>query len=238
MTGHTRRAAVAVAVVLAGCAGSDASTVTTTDDPAPSSTVASPATEADPAPSTDPPPAAAPPTDTVTVAPPPSEGDTIELTGPAVVDEPAIGVVRPEGFTTATVRITEADGTTCDVCMWLADDPAERARGLMGVTDLGVPVGMAFVFQEPTDGEFYMFRTVTPLSIAWFGGDGALVSTTEMEPCLDAQSANCPRYGPAGSYQLAIEVFAGGLTDLGIGPGAQAVLVTGTEAGACLLADG
>ena len=81
------------------------------------------------------------------------------------------------GDPASPVEITKADGEVCEVCMWLADSADERGRGLMGVTSLGTPEGMAFVWEQPTAGAFLMFQTVTPLSIAWFGDDGALVST-------------------------------------------------------------
>jgi uncharacterized membrane protein (UPF0127 family) len=143
--------------------------------------------------------------------------------------------VQPDGFTTATVRITKADGEVCDVCMWLADDAVERGRGLMGVTDLGRPVGMAFVFAEPREGAFYMFGTPTPLSIAWFAPDGVFVSTSDMEPCT-TEADSCERFFAAGEYKLAIEVFEGGLTGLGIGPGATAEVLAGTESSDCVVA--
>jgi len=154
----------------------------------------------------------------------------------AVVEPPSDGGQRPEGFTTVTARITDAAGENCDVCMWLADTGDERSRGLMGVTHLGDAVGMAFVFEEPFLGSFYMFQTPTPLSIAWFGSDGGIVGTAEMEPCLDTPVGECPLYAPGDEYDLAIETFAGGLEPLGIGPGARAVLLEGTESDECLLA--
>ena len=77
--------------------------------------------------------------------------------------------VQPAGFTTAMIEVTKVDGTVCELCMWLADTGDERGRGLKGVTSLGTPEGMAFVWNEPTTGSFFMFQTVTPLSIAWFG---------------------------------------------------------------------
>ena len=61
---------------------------------------------------------------------------------------------QPEGFSTMMAQITEADGEICEVCVWLADTSDERARGLMGVTDLGDAVGMVFRFEEPIDGSF------------------------------------------------------------------------------------
>jgi uncharacterized membrane protein (UPF0127 family) len=143
--------------------------------------------------------------------------------------------VQPEGFTTVTARITEMDGEVCEVCVWLADTPEERGRGLMGVTDLGDAVGMVFRFEEPLVGSFYMFQTPTPLSIAWFAPGGDHVSSTDMAPCRAAEAGDCPLYSPGLEYDLAIEVFEGGLDDLGVGPGARLELLAGTEAERCLL---
>lgn len=143
--------------------------------------------------------------------------------------------VEPEGFTTITARITETDGDVCEVCVWLADSPDERARGLMGVTSLGDAVGMAFRFDEPTNGAFYMFQTPTPLSIAWFSSDGAHVTSTDMVPCLDLAAGDCPLYSPGADYEVALEVFATGLEPLGIGPGARLELLDGTESDHCPL---
>ena len=143
---------------------------------------------------------------------------------------------QPEGFSTMMAQITEADGEVCEVCVWLADTSEERARGLMEVTDLGDAVGMVFRFEEPTDGSFYMFQTPTPLSIAWFAPDGTHVGSADMAPCLDTPAGECPLYSPGAEYDLALEVFEGGLADLGVGDGSQLALIDGTEADGCPLA--
>lgn len=142
---------------------------------------------------------------------------------------------QPEGFTTVTARITEVNGDVCEVCMWLADNAEERGRGLMGVTGLGDAVGMVFKFEEPTVGSFYMFQTPTPLSIAWFAPGGDHVGSADMAPCLDTPAGECPLYSPGAEYDLALEVFEGGLDDLGVGPGARLELLEGTEAERCPL---
>jgi uncharacterized membrane protein (UPF0127 family) len=144
--------------------------------------------------------------------------------------------VQPEGFTTVRARITEPDGEVCEVCLWLADDPAERGRGLMGVTDLGDAVGMAFRFDEPTAGSFYMFQTPSPLSIAWFSPDGSHVGSADMDPCLDTPAGECPLYSPGAEYDLAIEVFEGGLEPLGLVEGSSVELIEGSEAERCPVA--
>ena len=143
--------------------------------------------------------------------------------------------ILPEGFSTAVVQITKADGTVCEVCMWLADSPEERGRGLMGVTSLGTPEAMAFVWEQPTSGAFFMFQTVTPLSIAWFAGNGALVAIDDMDPCVSESSSECERFPAGGDYVLAIEVFQGDLASVGITSGATARLLPNTEAANCPL---
>jgi uncharacterized membrane protein (UPF0127 family) len=174
---------------------------------------------------------------TSTTTSPLSESAT-EQTGQSTPDStdaaPDLGVV-PEGFTTAMVEITKADGEVWDMCMWRADSAAERGQGLMGVTSLGASEGMAFVWEQPTSGAFFMFQTVTPLSIAWFDAGGSLVSTVDMEPCLSENSSECERFRAGGTYVLAIEVFQGDLASIGITDDATARLLLGTEAIDCPL---
>jgi uncharacterized membrane protein (UPF0127 family) len=163
-----------------------------------------------------------------TSVPPP--GDPTTTLAPPVS---APGDGQPVGFTTVAARITAADGEVCEVCLWLADTAEERARGLMDVTTLGAADGMVFVFEEQTFGAFYMFDTPTPLSIAWFDEAGPLVGTADMAPCLDTPAGECPLYSPGAPYRYALEVFAGGLEEIGVGPGATFELVPGTEADRC-----
>jgi hypothetical protein len=198
---------VVIAAALAGCA--DDTTTSETDKGSPAATTA--ATE----------------TTAPTSPPSPTAPDATTDDSTAVVGQ------QPEGFTTIQARITKADGEVCEVCLWLADDGEERGRGLMGVTDLGDAVGMAFVFEEATAGSFYMFQTPSPLSIAWFSPDGNHVGSADMEPCLDLPAGDCPLYSPDASYDLAIEVFDGGLEPLGLGPGSRVELIDGTEADSC-----
>jgi len=93
----------------------------------------------------------------------------------------------------------------------VADDAAERARGLMGVADLGGLRGMLFVFPEESSTGFWMKDTVLALDVAFFAGDGSLVDLLEMVPC---EADPCPVYRPAGSFRYALEVPAGGFAEV------------------------
>jgi len=175
-------------------------------------------------------------TDGSSDAPPAVDPAPNASTGAPTVVSIAPEAVEPEGFTTITARITDADGEVCEVCLWLADDGDERGRGLMGVTDLGDAAGMAFRFDDERTGSFFMFQTPTPLSIAWFGADGGFVGTADMDPCFDTSAGDCPLYSPDRAYALAIEVFEGGLDSLGVGPGSSVELIEGSEADRCPVA--
>src|SRR5438552_3870175 len=112
------------------------------------------------------------------------------------------------GFGETGFSVTDASGTR-QFCGALAGTDAQRARGLMGRSDLGGYDAMVFQFAQTTTEPFSMRNTRTPLSIAWFDGGGRFVSATDMEPCPDR--AGCPEYAAARPYQWAVEVRRGGL---------------------------
>ncbi|HEY6533185.1 MAG TPA: DUF192 domain-containing protein [Acidimicrobiales bacterium] len=144
-----------------------------------------------------------------------SEGST----GPTTTSGPASELVAPEGFNTITLVVTRPDGTTEELCLWLADTSALRAQGLMGVTDpeLGGAAGMVFSFPEDASGAFWMRNTLLQLSIAWYDGQGRFVSDADMDPCpADTVDEACPRFAADGPYRYAIETPKGGLADLGL----------------------
>lgn len=125
-------------------------------------------------------------------------------------------------FTTVAVEVSPGDGMAsvqAALCALLADTDAERARGLMEVEDLDGYDGMLFRFADDTTARFHMADTRIPLSIAWFDAAGHFVSSAEMPPCPDGEE--CPTYGPDRPYRLALEVPAGDLADMGIGPGSR-----------------
>ena len=65
---------------------------------------------------------------------------------------------------------------------YVADDPAEREQGLMGVTELGPDEGMVFVYPAPSARYFWMKDTPLPLSIAFCDATGKVVTLADMAP--------------------------------------------------------
>jgi uncharacterized protein len=88
----------------------------------------------------------------------------------------------------------------------VADDDAERERGLMERTELDPDAGMIFVYSNDVSGAFWMKNTLIPLSIAFYAGDGRIVKILDMEPCREDP---CPLYYPGVPYRGALEVNQG-----------------------------
>jgi uncharacterized protein len=98
----------------------------------------------------------------------------------------------------------------------VADDEDERARGLMGRTDLDGGAGMVFLFPEDTRGAFWMKDTLIPLSIAFYNADGRILRILDMEPCREDP---CPVYDPGVAYRGALEVNRGAFERWGVREG-------------------
>jgi uncharacterized membrane protein (UPF0127 family) len=96
----------------------------------------------------------------------------------------------------------------------LADDPGERAQGLMGVEQMGDLDGMLFVFSQEALGGFWMKGTLIPLDIAFFDDDRTLVDVLSMVPCT---ADPCPSYVPEAPYAWALETPTGTLAPLPAG---------------------
>lgn len=136
----------------------------------------------------------------------------------------AEGAMTPDGFERRVATVVDVTGTPCDLCLWVADTSALRSRGMMGVTDMGAADAMAFVYDDPTTGRFWMKDTPMALSIAFFGGDGSYLDAFDMEPCVAEDSDDCRRYDTPAGFTVAVEAPRGGLPALGIAAGATLVL--------------
>jgi uncharacterized membrane protein (UPF0127 family) len=130
---------------------------------------------------------------------------------PSTPAPPTSSPVAPEGFELVQARVTAADGEVCELCVWLADQPELRRRGLMGVTDLGDGAAMAFVYPRPTTTSFWMRDTLLPLSIAFFDADGSFLDSFDMTPCT---TRTCPNYPTPPQFTVALEVPQGRLGEL------------------------
>lgn len=100
----------------------------------------------------------------------------------------------------------------------IADDPGERAHGLMERDHLPADAGMLFVYQQrqPPGGSFWMYRTRIPLAVAFLGADGEIRAIHRMPPCASEDAAECPSYAAGVPFHAALEVNAGYFETRGI----------------------
>ena len=98
----------------------------------------------------------------------------------------------------------------------IADNPAERRKGLMYREELKDNHGMLFIFEAERKLYFWMKNTIIPLDIIFFDADKSYVSDTTMTPCKKDPCRNYQSDGPA---QYALEVSAGFVEKYGVGRG-------------------
>lgn len=155
------------------------------------------------------------------VTAPGSDAPSITFTT-SVPPSSTTSAVYPEGFTTAAAVATAPDGSTCELCVWLADTGDRRSRGLMFVTDLGPADAMAFRYPQPHSGSFWMKNTLLPLSIVFYSPDGVFMEAFDMAPCT---SDPCPSYRTPSGFLVAVEVPQGALDELGLVAGSTLELL-------------
>jgi uncharacterized protein len=123
---------------------------------------------------------------------------------------PSTTAPESEASQTPTVIITNSEGETVEVGVEIADNDAERQRGLMERTALAENAGMLFVFEREKPLAFWMKNTLIPLSVAYIDSNGRIVDIQDMEPLDETThpSAEPGRY--------ALEVNQGFFAERGI----------------------
>lgn len=102
-------------------------------------------------------------------------------------------VMGLEGFDTSVVEI---GGETLNVA--IAETLDQRSQGLMGLESLPDGIdGMLFVYDTPGPRSFHMKNTFIPLDVWWFDGEGFLIGSGRMEPCLNDPCVDYRSPGPA-----------------------------------------
>jgi uncharacterized protein len=96
----------------------------------------------------------------------------------------------------------------------VADNDAERAKGLMYRKDLAEGRGMLFDFHRDQEVSFWMQNTYIPLDMIFIRGDGRILRIEENTEPLSTRLI--PSRGPV---RAVLEVIGGSARKLGIAPG-------------------
>jgi uncharacterized protein len=96
----------------------------------------------------------------------------------------------------------------------IADNDADRAKGLMYRKDLPQGQGMLFDFHREQEVSFWMQNTYIPLDMVFIRGDGRILRIAENTEPLSTQLI--PSGGPV---RAVLEVIGGTTRKLGIAPG-------------------
>lgn len=92
----------------------------------------------------------------------------------------------------------------------IADNPQERAHGLMGRRRLDVGRGMLFVYSDSFLPSFWMKNTLIPLDMIFIDKIGFIRTIREKAPpCPPELGNDCPQYTPDVPVQYVLEVPGG-----------------------------
>ena len=109
-----------------------------------------------------------------------------------------------------------------ELLLEVADDDQERATGLMRRESVPPGTGMVFLYDQPSEGRFYMYDVPIPLR-AVFVRDGRVVYSVLMPPCEKGVApGDCPTYGPDEPFDTVVETAPETLPD--VRPGDRLVL--------------
>jgi len=107
----------------------------------------------------------------------------------------------------------------------VADDDAERMRGLMFRDSMAADRGMLFVHEREEPQAYWMKNTKIPLDILYFDSSRRLVSAQKRVPPCSAGD-RCPPYPSEGNVLYVLELNAGTADAIGVAKGDELTFST------------
>ncbi|MFD1880390.1 DUF192 domain-containing protein [Paracoccus pacificus] len=105
---------------------------------------------------------------------------------------------------------TRADGSTTSFQVEIADDPSERAQGLMNRRSLADDAGMLFIYESPQQASFWMRNTLIPLDMLFIDPRGKVARVHPMARPLDETPIPGAAPGDPAPERLMVLEIAGG----------------------------
>jgi hypothetical protein len=113
------------------------------------------------------------------------------------------------------VELKLPSGATARFAVEVADDAAERNRGLMFREHLPTSAGMLFIYERPQRASFWMKNTLIPLDMVFADAAGRVTRVHE-----GAVPGDLTVIDGGEGVQFVLEINARLAARLGIGPGA------------------
>ncbi len=127
----------------------------------------------------------------------------------------AAGPVRPANPQTRQQTLEIAGKTGVHVfSIEIAENDAERAKGLMYRKELLEGKGMLFDFKREQDVSMWMQNTYIPLDMLFIRGDGRILTIAENTEPMSTRIVSS-----GGAVRAVLEVIGGTVRKLGIAPG-------------------
>ena len=123
----------------------------------------------------------------------------------------AAGPVRPADL--QTVEIASKNGVHA-FSVEMAENDADRAKGLMYRKELPEGKGMLFDFKRDQEVSFWMQNTYIPLDMLFIRGDGTILRIAENTEPLSTKLVPS-----GGAVRAVLEVIGGTARKFGIAPG-------------------
>ena len=124
-----------------------------------------------------------------------------------------LALAAPLSLADAAMRTTQLRIGKHTLKVEIAENDAQRARGLMHREKMPQDQGMVFIFEAPEYQSMWMKNTLIPLSVAFLDRDGVILNIADMQPqTLDSHMS-------AGPSLYAIETNKGWFAERGIKAG-------------------
>ena len=137
--------------------------------------------------------------------------------GLAVIAGPMLAMQAAAEAACAPGRIDlRWDGGSESFAVELADDPAERAKGLMFRTQMDPAAGMLFVYESPRRAQFWMKNTLIPLDMVFANAAGQVTRVHS-----NAIPGDLTPIDGGEDVRFVLEINGGLAAKLGIAPGAE-----------------
>jgi uncharacterized membrane protein (UPF0127 family) len=121
-------------------------------------------------------------------------------------------------FRRDSLQVATPDAKLHRFNIWMADDEARRARGLMFVKHLNAGDGMLFVYPQPQTIAMWMKNTLIPLDMLFVAPDGKVTHVVE-----NTEPHSLKTIESGGPVVGVVELAAGTAARLKIAPGARVI---------------